>query len=84
MRKIEGDIIDGERVLSEQTSKEIMSMLEKVAIRGAPRAKINGYEIGGKTGTAQIAAANYASDKHNALFGFGTAHKTKDSNCCYC
>ena len=68
LRKIEGGIIDGERVLSEQTSKEIMSMLEKVAIRGAPLAKINGYRIGGKTGTAQIAAANYASDKHNALF----------------
>lgn len=76
LRKIEGGIIDGERVLSEQTSKEIMSMLEKVAIRGAPRAKINGYRIGGKTGTAQIAAANYASDKHNALF-VGLAPLTK-------
>ena len=76
LRKIEGRIIDGERVLSEQTSKEIMSMLEKVAIRGAPRAKINGYRIGGKTGTAQIAAANYAPDKHNALF-VGLAPLTK-------
>ena len=78
LRKVEGDIKDGERVLSEQTSKEIMSMLEKVAIRGAPRAKINGYRIGGKTGTAQIAAANYASDKHNALFvGFAPLTKPK-------
>ncbi len=31
---------------------------------------------GGKTGTAQIAAANYASDKHNALF-VGLAPLTK-------
>jgi len=68
LKKIEPETIDGVRVLSEETSKDIMSMLEKVAVRGAPRAKINGYRIGGKTGTAQIAAANYASDRHNALF----------------
>ena len=66
--KIDDEKLDGDRILSEQTSRDIISMLENVAIRGAPRAKINGYRIGGKTGTAQIAAANYASDKHNALF----------------
>ncbi len=76
LKKIEDEKIDGNRVLSEQTSKDILSMLENVAIRGAPRAKINGYRIGGKTGTAQIAAENYASDKHNALF-VGVAPMTK-------
>ena len=68
LKKIEDEKLVGDRILSEQTSKDIISMLESVAVRGAPRAKINGYRIGGKTGTAQIAAANYASDKHNALF----------------
>ena len=32
------------------------------------RAQINGYRVGGKTGTAQIAAANYSQDAHNAIF----------------
>ena len=68
LKKIETESLDGIRILSEEASGEIMSMLEKVAIRGAPLAKINGYRIGGKTGTAQIAAANYSSDRHNAIF----------------
>ncbi len=76
LKKIEDEKLDGDRILSEQTSKDIISMLENAAVRGAPRAKINGYRIGGKTGTAQIAAANYASDKHNALF-VGIAPLTK-------
>ena len=76
LKKIEDENIEGDRVVSEQTSKDILSMLENVAIRGAPRANINGYRIGGKTGTAQIAAENYASDKHNALF-VGVAPMTK-------
>jgi len=76
LKKIDDEKLDGDRILSEQTSRDIISMLENVAIRGAPRAKINGYRIGGKTGTAQIAAANYASDKHNALF-VGIAPLTK-------
>ena len=76
LKKIDDEKLDGDRILSEQTSRNIISMLENVAIRGAPLAKINGYRIGGKTGTAQIAAANYASDKHNALF-VGIAPLTK-------
>lgn len=68
LQKIENNSQRGFRILSENTTTQILSMLEKVAIRGAPLAKINGYRIGGKTGTAQIAAANYSSNLHNALF----------------
>ena len=64
LKKIDDEKLDGDRILSEQTSRDIISMLENVAIRGAPRAKINGYRVGGKTGTAQIAAANYLSLIH--------------------
>ena len=76
LKKIDDEKLDGDRILSEQTSRDIISMLENLAVRGAPRGKIIGYRIGGKTGTAQIAAANYASDKHNALF-VGIAPLTK-------
>jgi cell division protein FtsI (penicillin-binding protein 3) len=58
----------GNRVLSEQTSQTLLLMLEQVVERSAVRAQINGYRVGGKTGTAQIAAANYARDAHNAIF----------------
>jgi|TARA_B110000263_G_scaffold246035_1_gene256496 cell division protein FtsI (penicillin-binding protein 3) len=58
----------GNRVLSEQTSQTLLLMLEQVVERSAVRAQINGYRVGGKTGTAQIAAANYSRDAHNAIF----------------
>ena len=42
------------RVISEQTSKQIATMLQRVVDEGGGKnAKIDGYEIGGKTGTAQ-------------------------------
>ena len=68
LRKIENETVDSARVLSVETSENIMKMLKNVAKRGAPKAQINGYTIAGKTGTARIAAANYSPDRHNALF----------------
>ena len=45
------------RVLSEKTAADTMDMLEKVVEEGSigRTARIQGYRIGGKTGTAQIA-----------------------------
>ena len=62
------EIATNNRVLSEQTSQTLLLMLEQVVERSAVRAQINGYRVGGKTGTAQIAAANYSQDAHNAIF----------------
>jgi cell division protein FtsI (penicillin-binding protein 3) len=46
----------GARVFSERTSREMMNILREVVVRGtARRANIEGYEIGGKTGTADKA-----------------------------
>ncbi|MGL5576849.1 MAG: stage V sporulation protein D [Sarcina sp.] len=43
-----------ENVISEETSKEFCSILESVVIEGgAKNSRIEGYQIGGKTGTAQ-------------------------------
>jgi len=46
---------EGERVVSEKTSKTLCEMLYQVVEQGHSwRAKVPGYKIGAKTGTAQI------------------------------
>ncbi len=66
------------RVISEQTSKTLSLLLEKVVSEGSGKhAFVNGYSIGGKTGTAQkykngvIASGAYVS----SFLGFAPADK---------
>ncbi|OOF55808.1 peptidoglycan synthase [Rodentibacter genomosp. 2] len=49
--KVDPPVI-GQRVFSEKTTKEIVNMLEKVAIKNK-RAMVEGYRVGVKTGTAR-------------------------------
>ena len=58
----------GDRVFSQETSATLLLMLEQVVENSAVRAKVKGYRVGGKTGTAQIAASNYSQNAHNAIF----------------
>jgi cell division protein FtsI (penicillin-binding protein 3) len=72
----------GERVISEATSAEVRRMLEGVLGPGgtATGAKIDGYEVAGKTGTAEKADENggYSKTKFIASFvGFAPAKKPK-------
>ena len=47
---------DGKKIIKESTSKLMRSMLRKVAVEGTGKyANIEGYEVGGKTGTAERA-----------------------------
>ena len=44
----------GERVISEEHSKEVLSMMESVVAEGTGRnAQVKGYRVGGKTGTSE-------------------------------
>ncbi len=44
----------GERVISEKTSKDVLSMMQSVVSEGTGKnAKVEGYNIGGKTGTSE-------------------------------
>ena len=43
-------------------------MLEVVVERSVDNAKVRGYRVGGKTGTAQIFSDDYSGDTHNAFF----------------
>ena len=44
----------GEQVISEETSKKVLSMMESVVSEGTGKnAQVKGYSIGGKTGTSE-------------------------------
>lgn len=62
----------GTRVLSAKTAIEVRNMLELVTQEGgtATKAKVDGYRVGGKTGTAHKSAgkSGYASNRYNGFF----------------
>ncbi|HLQ97129.1 MAG TPA: stage V sporulation protein D [Candidatus Dormibacteraeota bacterium] len=66
-----------ERVISESTSKEIRHALESVVAKGTGRpAYVDGYRVGGKTGTAQKVGPDgrYLANNHIVSFiGFAPA-----------
>lgn len=70
------------RPISEETSRQIRNMLEKVVTTGTGRQiAIDGYRIGGKTGTAQKAGnKGYEKGKYfSSFFAFFPADKPKYS-----
>jgi len=61
----------GERVFDEATVREVVHMMEGVALPGgtAPKARVAGYRIAGKTGTARkVGPGGYDEDRHVAFF----------------
>ena len=70
---------EGERILSERTCHELVTMLESVvAAEGTgTKAAIYGYRVSGKTGTAfKASAGDYSSDSYMAVFA-GVAPATE-------
>lgn len=63
---------EGRRVISSYTAAEMRSMMQKVVLEGtARRAVLDGYTVGGKTGTGQKidpATGAYSKTKYNATF----------------
>lgn len=72
------------QVISEKTSKTVAESLEAVASLGTARsAYIEGYRVGGKTGTAQIAEnGSYVSGKYILSF-LGIAPMNNPQIACY-
>jgi cell division protein FtsI/penicillin-binding protein 2 len=74
---VQGDESPGRRVISEETAGHVSEMLEGVLGPGgtAPEARIAGYEIAGKTGTAEKAIDGvYSTTRFFASFiGFAPA-----------
>ena len=64
-------VIQGERIVSERVSALARSMLRDVVVRGtASFGEVPGYEVGGKTGTAEKTGPNggYLDDKNITTF----------------
>lgn len=61
---------EGEQVLSEKTSTQVLRMMEAVMEEGTGKAaKVPGYRVAGKTGTARIAGKNgYEEKRYIASF----------------
>ncbi len=63
---------EGRRVVSPVTAAEMRSMMQKVVLEGtARRAALDGYTVGGKTGTGQKidpATGAYSKTRYNATF----------------
>lgn len=48
------ETLEGEQVISEETAKKVLSMMESVVSEGTGKgAQVQGYSIGGKTGTSE-------------------------------
>ena len=59
---------NGEQALSEDTTANLLLMLETVVEQSVSRARVKGYRVGGKTGTAEIFSDDYSGNAHNAFF----------------
>jgi len=59
---------DKERIFSDENATAITNMLEAVVDEHVPKAKIEGYRVGGKTGTSIKAVAGGYGNDYVALF----------------
>ena len=61
------------QVISSQTARTLMEMLVRAVEEGEPQARVEGYRVAGKTGTAQIPVpGGYSADETITSFvGFG-------------
>jgi cell division protein FtsI/penicillin-binding protein 2 len=56
-------------VISPQTARTLMEVMVRVVEEGVPQAKVDGYRIAGKTGTAQIPVPG-GYDKEGTIASF--------------
>ncbi|MDD7804058.1 MAG: penicillin-binding transpeptidase domain-containing protein [Endozoicomonas sp. (ex Botrylloides leachii)] len=68
---IKRDVVpEGVRVIDEKIAADVLTMLETVVQSGSgKRAKVQAYEVGGKTGTVRKVGANgYSKSRHIGIF----------------
>jgi len=68
---LEGDVPSGKRVISREIAAQLLAMLHEVTSDDgtARKARVSGYEVGGKTGTVhKVGLHGYEDKKYIALF----------------
>ena len=68
---VEGEVPEGKRVIAPETAAKLMAMLHAVTNEDgtARKARVAGYEVGGKTGTVhKVGPGGYEKNKYVALF----------------
>jgi len=68
---IEGEAAPGKRIISRETATQLLGMLHAVTIEDGTglKARVPGYEVGGKTGTVRkIGPQGYEDKRYVALF----------------
>jgi cell division protein FtsI (penicillin-binding protein 3) len=71
MLALEGEVPAGKRVISRETAAQLLAMLHSVTMEDgtARKARVPGYEVGGKTGTVhKVGLRGYEDKKYVALF----------------
>ena len=64
-------VATGTRVMSKQAARDVLAMMERVTQNGgtAPMARVAGYRVAGKTGTAhKLVDGSYAGDRYVSSF----------------
>ncbi len=76
---VENETTAGEQIISPETAQVVKAMMVSVVKNGqAKRAQIPGYNIGGKTGTAQIAGkSGYSEEMNHSFVAFGPLQNTR-------
>jgi cell division protein FtsI (penicillin-binding protein 3) len=71
LRRVDGVVPVGDRVLDAQVSRDSIHLLESVVLNGTgTKAAVRGYRVAGKTGTAWKAIpGGYSTNKYMAVFG---------------
>lgn len=68
---VEGDVPEGKRVIAPDIAAQLMTMLHAVTNEHgtARKARVQGYQVGGKTGTVhKVGPGGYEKNKYVALF----------------
>lgn len=68
---LEGELPEGKRVIAPETAAKLMTMLHAVTNEDgtARKARVAGYQVGGKTGTVhKVGPGGYEKNKYVALF----------------
>jgi cell division protein FtsI (penicillin-binding protein 3) len=68
---LEGETPEGKQIISQETAAQILDMLHAVTGEHgtARKARVSGYQVGGKTGTVhKVGPAGYEKHKYVALF----------------